>query len=48
MGRIRAHLRGNVVGYLALFFALSLGTAWALAPNSVTSRAIKTNAVKSS
>jgi hypothetical protein len=30
MGRIRQHLRSNVVGYIALFFALSTGSAVAL------------------
>jgi hypothetical protein len=30
MGRIRRHLRSNVVGYIALFFALSTGSAVAL------------------
>jgi hypothetical protein len=28
--RIRAHIRGNIVGYIALFFALSTGSAVAL------------------
>jgi hypothetical protein len=28
-GRVRAHIRTNVVAYVALFFALGLGTAWA-------------------
>jgi hypothetical protein len=30
--RIRKHIRSNVVGYLALFFALSGGVAWATHP----------------
>jgi hypothetical protein len=30
MGRISNHLRSNVVGYVALFFAVSGSTAWAL------------------
>ena len=30
--RIRAHIRSNVVGYVALFFALSMGTAYATHP----------------
>jgi hypothetical protein len=30
--RIRRHLHGNVVGYVALFFALGLGTAYATHP----------------
>ena len=29
-GRISEHIRSNVVGYVALFFALSSGTAYAL------------------
>ena len=28
-GRMRDHIRGNIVGYVALFFAMGLGTAWA-------------------
>ena len=28
--RIRNHLRGNVIAYVALFFALTGGTAFAL------------------
>ena len=46
--RIRQHLRSNVVGYIALFVALS-GTAWAaseLSKNEVKSRHIKNGAVK--
>jgi hypothetical protein len=27
--KIRGHIRSNVVGYVALFFSLGLGTAWA-------------------
>jgi hypothetical protein len=27
--KIRGHIRANVVGYVALFFSLGLGTAWA-------------------
>ena len=30
--RIHNHIKSNVVGYVALFFALSLGTAWATHP----------------
>jgi hypothetical protein len=30
--RIRAHLRNNVIGYVALFFALTMGTAYATHP----------------
>jgi hypothetical protein len=46
--RIRRHLRSNVVGYVALFVALS-ATAWAaseLSRNEVKSRHIKNGAVK--
>jgi hypothetical protein len=39
--RIREHLQSNVVGYVALFFALTMGTAWALGANSVKSKHIK-------
>jgi hypothetical protein len=44
------HIRGNVVGYVALFLALTMGGAWAagLGPNSVKSKHIKPGAVKSS
>ncbi len=46
-GRIRSHLRSNVVGYLALFFALS-GTAAALdGHNTVFDDDIVAEAVKS-
>jgi len=38
--RIGVHLRTNVVAYVALFFALGLGTAWALDANSVRSKHI--------
>jgi hypothetical protein len=31
-GRIGAHLRTNVIGYVALFFALTMGTAYATHP----------------
>jgi hypothetical protein len=43
------YLRSNVVAYIALFFALSLGTAWAagLEKNSVKSKHIAKGAVKS-
>ena len=44
--RIRAHVRSNVIGYIALFFSLSLGTAWALDANSVKSRHIVNGQVK--
>jgi hypothetical protein len=43
----RAHIRSNVVGYVALFFALSLSTAWALERNSVRSKHIVNSQVKS-
>ena len=46
MGSIRAHVRGNIVGYVALFFTLSLGTAWALEANSVKSKHIVNGQVK--
>ena len=44
--RVGAHLRANVVGYIALFFALGLGTAWALDANSVRSKHIVNGQVK--
>ena len=47
VSRIRQHLSSNVVGYVALFFSLGLGTAWALAPDSVKSKHIKDDQVKS-
>ena len=47
-GRIQEHLRGNVVGYLALFVALS-GTAYAVGDvngrNTIGSRQLKPGAV---
>lgn len=46
MRTIHRHIRGNVVGYIALFVALG-GTAWALGANSVGSRQIKGDAVRS-
>ncbi len=41
--RVNTHIRSNVVGYVALFFALGLGSAWAagLSPDSVRSKHIK-------
>ena len=49
--RLARHLRANVVAYLALFAALTLGPAWAAtktAPkNSVTSKSIKDGQVMS-
>jgi hypothetical protein len=46
--RVRMHIRGNAVAYVALFFALNAGAyAVTVAPkNSVTSRSIKNGAVK--
>lgn len=43
---IRDHIRANIVGYVALFFALSLGTAWAIERNSVKSKHIANGQVK--
>jgi hypothetical protein len=43
---IRSHLRSNVVGYLALFLALSMGTAWAVERNSIRSKHIQDGQVK--
>ncbi|MBA2522722.1 MAG: hypothetical protein H0V25_05260 [Solirubrobacterales bacterium] len=43
------HLRNNVVGYIALFFALGMGTAWAateLGKNEVRSQNIAKGQVK--
>jgi hypothetical protein len=45
--KILQHLRHNVVGYVALFFAMGLGTAWALEVNSVKSKHIVDDQVKS-
>ena len=47
--RIRSHIRNNVVGYVALFFAVT-GVAWAgaLKRNSVTTKSIKNAAVTNS
>src|SRR5919106_918303 len=47
--RIRNHIRSNVVGYVALFFALSLGTAYASHPdgeNTISSGDIINGAVR--
>lgn len=46
LGRIRGHMRGNAVGYVALFVALG-GTSVAagLAANSVGTKQLKNNAV---
>ena len=49
--RVRAHARSNLVGYIALFFALTLGTAWAateLKKNEVKSKHIGDGQVKNS
>src|SRR5215208_6773810 len=49
-GKFSSHVRSNVIGYLALFVALS-GTAWAatqLPKNSVGPKQIKANAVRTS
>ena len=46
-GRIRNHLRSNVVGYIALFFVLTGGTAYALdGSNTVFSDDIVNGEVK--
>jgi hypothetical protein len=48
-GKVSSHVRSNVVGYIALFFALGLGSAWAateLEKNDVKSKHIKNNGVK--
>jgi hypothetical protein len=49
-GKVSSHIRSNVVGYIALFFALGLGSAWAateLEKNEVKSKHIKNGGVKS-
>ncbi len=43
---MREHFRSNIVGYVALFFALS-GMAYALGANTVGSRQLKNDKVKS-
>jgi hypothetical protein len=48
-GKVSSHIRSNVVGYIALFFALGLGSAWAateLSKNEVKSKHIKNAGVK--
>ena len=48
--RISKHIRSNVVGYLALFFALSGGVAWATHPggaNTISSADIINNEIQS-
>lgn len=49
LGKLAAHVRHNVVAYVALTLALGLGTAWAagVAKNSVKSKHIKDGQVKS-
>jgi hypothetical protein len=47
--RVSHHVRSNVIGYIALFFALGLGSAWAateLGRNSIRAPQIAKNAVK--
>lgn len=49
-GRLGNHIRGNVVAYIALFFAIG-GVSYAavdLAKNSISAREIKRNAVRAS
>lgn len=43
---MRNHLRSNVVGYVALFFALGLGTAWAVEKNAIKSKHIAPGQVR--
>src|ERR671910_197676 len=48
-GKIRDHIRSNIVGYVSLFFALSLGTAYATHPggaNTISSGDIINGEVK--
>ncbi len=45
--RFIRHLRSNAVAYLALFFALGIGTAWAIEVNSVKSKHIQDGQVRS-
>jgi hypothetical protein len=51
--KVRAHIRGNAVGYLALFVALTIAPAWAaqiggsdIKRNAIRSKHIKKGAVK--
>jgi hypothetical protein len=47
--RVRNHIRSNVVGYVALFFAISGGAAWAVHPggaNTISSADIINGEVK--
>lgn len=46
--RVRDHIRGNVIGYVALFMVMCLGTAYAIDKNQIKSKHIAKNAVKSS
>ncbi len=46
--RVGAHLRDNVVGYVALFLTLTMGTAWAIQNNSVRSKHIVNDEVRNS
>jgi hypothetical protein len=49
MNWLSKHFRSNLVGYVALFFALGLGSAWAvtdIGKNDVTSALIKNKGVK--
>jgi hypothetical protein len=46
MNTVLRHIRANFIAYLALFLALSMGTAWALEKNSVKSKHIVNEQVK--
>jgi hypothetical protein len=46
--RVREHIRGNIVAYISLFFAMSLGTAYAIDKNEIKSKHIAKDGVKSS
>jgi hypothetical protein len=45
LGRLRTHITGNAVAYLALFVALG-GTSYGLASGSVDSREIRNNTIR--
>ncbi len=45
-GRVRDHIRSNGVGYIALFFAFT-GAAYAVGANTIGSKQLKNNKVKS-
>ena len=47
MRRVGGHLRGNVLAYVALFCALGLGTAYAVERNSVGTKEIANNSIRS-